>query len=81
MNTIELLREFFGWCSIINIGLILFSTIFLIFLREPISRIHSKFFNLKNDDLSHSYFNFLAHYKIFIIVFNIVPYITFKIMS
>jgi len=80
MNKIELIREFLGWCSVINIGLGLFSVIFMIFLRDPISRIHSKMFNLDEADLSRGYFQFLAQYKIITIIFNIVPYLVLKIM-
>jgi uncharacterized protein DUF6868 len=80
MNKIELIGEFLGWCSIINIGLGLFSVIFMIFLRDPISRIHSKMFNLDAADLSRAYFQFLAQYKILTIIFNIVPYLVLKIM-
>jgi len=80
MNKIELIREFLGWCSVINIGLGLFSVIFMIFLRDPISRIHSKMFNLDEADLSRAYFQFLAQYKIITITFNIVPYLVLRIM-
>ena len=42
MITIEALREFFGWCSVINIGLLILSVIFVVSLRGPISCIHAK---------------------------------------
>lgn len=80
MNKIELIREFLGWCSIINIGLISFSTISIFFFQDLVSRIHSKMFNLEKADLSRLYFRFLAEYKILIIMFNIVPYLALKII-
>ncbi len=81
MNTIEAMREFLGWCSVINIGLLIFSAIFVVSLRGPISRIHAKMFNLDESDLSRAYFQYLAQYKIAIIVFNIVPYFALRIMN
>ncbi len=80
MNTIEAAREFLGWCSVINIGLLIFSGIFVVLFRGPISRIHAKMFNLDESNISRAYFQYLAQYKIAIIVFNIVPYFALRIM-
>jgi hypothetical protein len=80
MNNIEAITEFLGWCSLINIGLGLFSVIFITSLRGPILRIHSKIFNLEEKDLSRAYFQLLGQYKVATIMFNIVPYLVLKIM-
>jgi hypothetical protein len=80
MSTIDFLREFFGWCAIINIIILMFSVIFLILLRGPASRIHASMFNLDESDLSRAYFQLIAQYKIAIILFNIVPYFALKLM-
>ena len=79
-NNIETIREFLGWCSIINIGLGLFSLTFITSLRDPILSIHSKIFNISKEDLSRGYFQFLGQYKIATIMFNIVPYLVLRIM-
>jgi len=81
MITLEVLREFFAWCSLISIGLFMFSAIFVVLLRQPIARIHAKMFGLKESDLSRTYFQYLAQFKIAIIVFNIVPYFALRIIS
>ena len=79
--TVNILREVLGWCAVINIGLLIFSTIFVVFLRGPISRIHAKMFNLNEGDISLAYFRYLAQYKIAIIVFNIIPYFALRIVG
>jgi len=81
MITLEILREFFGWCSLISIGLLMFSAIFIVLLRQPIARMHAKMFGLEESDLSRAYFQYLAQFKIAIIVFNIVPYFALRVMS
>ena len=81
MNTIEILRVFFGWCSVINIGLLIFSSILIIAIRGTASRLHSKMFNLDESFVSQAYFQYLAQYKIAIIVFNIVPYFALRIVG
>ena len=81
MNTIEVMREFLGWCSVINVGVLMLSAIFVIVLRVRVARIHGKMFNLDESDISSAYFQYLAQYKIAIIVFNIVPYFALTIMN
>ncbi len=79
--TVEMVRAALGWCSVINIGFLMFSSILLIAIRGTASRIHAKIFNLDEKYLSQAYFQFLAQYKIAIIVFNIVPYFVLKVMG
>ncbi len=81
MNTIEAIREFLGWCSVINIGLLIVSGILVVSLRGPVSRIHAKMFDLDESDTRRAYFQYLGQYKIAIIVFNIVPYFALKVMG
>ncbi len=81
MMTIEALTELLGWSSIINIAVLLLSTIGVIAMRGTITGIHSKLFKLDEKDLGRAYFQYLAQYKIAIIVLNISPYIALKIMA
>jgi hypothetical protein len=81
MNTVESIREVLGWCSAINMGVLVLSAIMLMLFRTAISRIHARMFGLNDADLSRAYFQFLAQYKIAIIVFNLVPYIALRIMA
>jgi len=81
MSSIETITEFLGWCSVINIGLLILASIFLVIVRGPISKIHTKMFGLSEADISRAYFQYLAQYKIAILVFNLVPYVALKIMT
>jgi hypothetical protein len=80
MMTTETLTEFFGWASVINIAVLLISSILVIVMRDPISKLHSKLFGLDQQDLGRAYFLYLAQYKIAMIVLSIAPYIALKIM-
>ena len=81
MNSTEALRQLLGWSTVLNIGILLFSTVMLISMRGMISRIHGKMFGLDETDVSRAYFQYLAHYKIAIIVFNLVPYLALVIIA
>ena len=80
MYTMEVVANFLGWCSLINIGLLLFTTIILKVALEPISNIHSNIFGVPKSELPLTYFWYLAYYKIVILVFNLVPYIALRII-
>ena len=82
MMTTEALTELLGWASAINIAVLMFSTLMLIVMRGSITtKIHSKLFGLDEKDLGRAYFQYLAQYKIAIIVLNIAPYIALKMMA
>ena len=80
MITVEIMIEFFGWCSIINIGILFLSALMVIVFRETLLRIHSKMYNLDDEILLKIYIQYLALYKILIIIFSIVPYFALKIL-
>lgn len=79
--TNETLTELLGWASVVNIALLFISTIMVIAIRGPISKIHSSLFGLDEKDLGRAYFQYIAQYKIAIIVLDIAPYIALKIMA
>ena len=79
--TTETLTQFLGWTSVINIIILSLSTVSVLAMRGTITGIHSKLFHLDEKDLGRAYFQYLAQYKIAIIVFNIAPYIALKLMT
>ena len=81
MNSLASLRELLGWCSVINIGVLVLSSILLVVMRGPVSRVHSRLFGLDTTDLSRGYLQFLAQYKIAILIFNLTPYLATVLMS
>ena len=81
MIEIDALTAFFGWCSLFNIVVFLFSAIALTLLRNTTAAIHSKLFMLNRATLPESYFQYLGNYKIAILIFNLAPYIALKVMS
>lgn len=79
--TMESLTELLGWASALNIVVLMLSTITLIAMRGTITKLHSSLFGLDEKDLGRAYFQYLAQYKIAIIVLNIAPYLALKIMA
>ena len=79
--TIETLTELLGWTSVINLAILALSTLMVIAMRGTITKIHSKLFGLDAKDLGRAYFQYLAQYKIAIIVLNVAPYFALKIIN
>jgi Family of unknown function (DUF6868) len=80
MLTLESLMVFFGWCSVINILVLVFSTVSLLIFKGPISAIHSRMFGVDPQNIASLYFQYLANYKVAIFMLNIVPYLALRIM-
>jgi hypothetical protein len=81
MEDLQTVTTFLGWCSIINVGLFTYAAIMVIVFNSLIKKLHSKLLHIAPDRLNELYFKFLGHYKLAIIVFNLVPYCALKIMT
>jgi len=81
MFTVSTLTELLGWSSIINICMLIAASLAVMLMRDSMIKLHGKMFGLDTTDLTRAYFQYIAQYKIVILVFNIVPYIALKIME
>ena len=79
--TTETLTIFLGWMTVINILVLTLSSLVLLTAREKISKIHARLFGLDQASVGQIYFQYLAQYKIAIIVFNIAPYLALRILA
>lgn len=78
---IETVREFMGWCAIINTGIIMITSAIVIWCPGFMTDFHGKRFGIGAADLRNFYFQYLANFKIAIIVLNITPYLALRIMG
>ncbi len=78
--TIEQLTAFLGWCTAINIAVLVLATLALILMKDFAARVHGGLFDLEKRVLEEQYFQCLAQYKILILVFNLVPYIALRLI-
>jgi hypothetical protein len=78
---VETLTTFFGWCTVINLGIFLVAAIKIMVMRDWASKIHAKMFKIDEESVRQMYFQFLALYKIAFVTLNLVPYVALKIMS
>lgn len=81
MDSLATLTTFLGWCSVINLGLLILASLFLMAARGWVTRIHGGMFGLDESDLARAYFQYLAQFKIVVLVFNVAPYVALRIMA
>ncbi|NIZ60977.1 hypothetical protein DL239_08315 [Sedimentitalea sp. CY04] len=78
--TLATMTTFFGWMTVLNIGLLAITAIMLLVGREKLSALHAGMFNMEASDVKKVYFKYIANYKILTLVFCLVPYIALKLM-
>ena len=81
MISIESLATFFGWCTVINVGLIFFIMLLWNFFHEGIARIHAKIFGVTAEEAKVTFFRVFQQYRLALAVLNLVPYVVLKIMA
>lgn len=81
MDSMQTFTTFLGWCSVINVALLAGAAIAIVLFKLPVRRIHAAMFEISEDDLPRAYFEYLARYKLGILIFNIVPYIALRVME
>jgi len=75
------MKDFFMWCTIINGSLLVISFLFCAFAGNWIYRMHSKWFPISREAFNVAIYCFIGLFKIFILVFNLVPYIAWMIID
>jgi uncharacterized protein DUF6868 len=79
--TIEIIRSFLAWCSIINIGLLLFWLLWFMLGHDFIFRFHGKWFKLSEEQFDAIHYALMGFFKIGIFLFNVVPYFALRIVG
>jgi len=79
--SVETLQQFLGWCTAINVALLVVVALMVGPMRGAIQGIHARMFGLSEDDLKRAYFQYVAQYKIAVITFNLVPYLALVMMA
>ncbi|HIJ72005.1 MAG TPA: hypothetical protein HPP87_11690 [Planctomycetes bacterium] len=78
---IGMLTSFFMWCTVINLGLLLLTSVMCIFCADFSFRMNHRFFSIPREAFNVVIVSFIGLFKIFVIVFNIVPYVALLIIK
>ena len=78
---IQMLTSFFMWCTILNMGLLVFSFLILAFAGDFVYRIHGKWFPMPRETFNVVLYSFIGMYKIIVLVFNAIPWAVLTIIG
>jgi hypothetical protein len=78
---IDSITAFFMWCTILNVALLVLSSLICVCAGDWVYRIHSKWFSISRETFNGVIYSFIALYKIFIFVFNLIPYVALLIVG
>jgi hypothetical protein len=74
-------RAFFGWCTIINAGILIISFLVCATAGDWIYRMHTKWFPISRETFNLAIYSFIGAMKLFVIFLNVVPYVVLVIIS
>ena len=78
---LDQLTEFFKWMTIINIVLLVLSSVTTMILKNVMCKKHGKLFGIKEESVALVAYGYLGMYKVLVLVFNIVPYISLLLIK
>ena len=74
-------RKFLGWCSVINIGILLYWMLVLTFGNELVFQIHTSWFDIPHDRFDEIHYTMMVYYKLMVILFNVTPYLVLRFVK
>ena len=78
---IKTTTTFLGWCTVINIGLLILAMFAWMLVNESVSPLAATMLGLTQDELEVAFFDGLMIYRAGIFLLNLVPYVALKIMA
>ena len=81
MNDLATWTTFFGWMTIVNIGIYLISLGAVTAMRGFAYRTNAKLFRISEDEFARTSFKYIGAYKLLITVFCFAPWLSLKLMA
>ena len=78
---IQTLTRFFMWCTILNGGLLVSSSLICALAGGWVYGVHSKWFPMSREAFNVAIYSFVGVMKILFIVLNLVPYLALSIVG
>ena len=78
---ITVVRALFMWCTIVNGALLILSFVMCAGAGDWIYGMHSRWFPISREAFNVAIYAFLGLFKMFVVGFNLVPYIALAIVG
>ncbi|NIS90378.1 MAG: hypothetical protein GTN98_09915 [Woeseiaceae bacterium] len=81
MNELDTWTAFFGWMTIVNLGIYVISVFALWVMRDFVYRMNARMFGISEDEVARTSFKYVGAYKLLITVFCFAPWLALKLMA
>jgi len=81
MMDIQTLTSFFMWCTIINIGFLIFLALIYLLVPNVTYRLQSRFIPISRETFDMVFYSFIGAFKLLVLVFFAVPWIALLIIG
>jgi len=78
---LELIRATLGWCTVINLGLLVWWFLCFVLLHDLTYRVHTRWFKVSVHEFNLMHYAGMGLFKIGIMLFNLGPYIALRILG
>ncbi len=77
----EMSQTFFGWCALINIGLLAWWFLMFWLAHDWIYHFHGRLFKISVENFDTIHYSGMAVYKVGLFLLNFVPHLALAIMQ
>ena len=81
MESLDAWRSFFGWCTVLNVGFYAFTVVSVLTMRGWMARLNRTWYGVSEDLVLTTTFQWVAAYKLAIILFALVPWLALVITT
>ena len=78
---IQILTSFFMWCTIINVGMLLFLSLIYLLAPNLAYRLQSRWIPISRETFDVVFYSLVGFFKVIVLVFNVVPWIALLIIG
>jgi hypothetical protein len=78
--TIDNLRVFLGWCTLINAAMFAAWSLAFIFAHDLVFKVHTRWFKISEERFDEIHYTMMGYYKLVVFVFNLIPYLALRIV-
>jgi hypothetical protein len=79
MTNAQAWTSFFGWLTIVNMGIYTFSVLMLWLMRGFVYRMNATMFGVSEGEVAKTVFKYVGAYKLIIAAFCFAPWLTLKL--
>ena len=79
--SLSLLQAFFGWCTVLNVGLLIWWFLFFWLAHDRMYRFHSQLARMSVETFDAINYGGMAIFKLGIFLLNLAPYLALAIIT